>query len=492
MKRAQLLLLLLLCPACKETIEGDRRLSSFEITLFSPVGTPENRCILAGTPTVAVDLTGCPEYVNDAAGNTVIRVSFEARAIDNDGNLYETFNSLASVSMVPGKVESAFQRVRFTNGVTAQGDNRPVVTFRASFDDTYLWIEDNQPPPRSADLPGLGVDCGVNSVSICAGAGLACVNSRPSNGFDPDGLAYCTVSCENSECPQGYYCGEAFTAYDDAAIDVGSRACLRTQPTYASGVGGPIHLVEPSLADMNRSDSLIASPFAGEFIEVKRGNMIVTAIRTDGFYVTDTEEDEFNHLFVFNFNRPDDLFAGDKLVSVAGPISEFNGLTELNFPSWEVDYAAGEQPIPAAIDLHQRIIDVYPHLVERGAPCFLTTTPPENLKLLDCNDAMERLEAARVSINVERLIEIVPGSREESNLERFGQWPVIVDSGRKEITFQLITRDNLPFFDPRALATNYPLGTVSGNLRQVAFDDRDDPIWIVEPRDQADCPQCVN
>lgn len=478
--------------SCQDTVEMERSLSSFEVTLFSPVGTPEHRCILAGTPTASVDLTGCPEYVRDAAGGTVIRVAFEARAIDNEGNLLETYNSLTSVSMVPGKVEAGFERVRFTNGMTETGDNRPRATFRASFDDTYIWLTDNLPPPRSADLPGFGVDCDAESVSTCQSAGLACVNSTPANGFDPEGLAYCTRGCENEACPPGYFCSEDFEAYSDRAIDVGSRACLRVQPTYASGVGGPIHLIQPTLADVNRSESFISSPFAGEFIEIKRGTMVVTAVRIDGFYVTDLDDTEFGHMFVFNFNRPEDLFAGDKLFNVAGPISEFNGLTELNFPLWEVDYAAGQQPDPPAIDLHSPIVDVFPHLVETTGRCFRTSTPSNRLQILDCALAGERLEAARVCIDVSEVVPIVPGSRDEMNLERFGQWPVIVESQIDEYTYQLITRDNLPFFDPRLLPAGYDLGRVCGNLRQVAFDDRDDPLWIVEPRDQADCPRCVN
>jgi hypothetical protein len=342
-------------------------------------------------------------------------------------------------------------------------------------------------------VPGLGVSCKSTSEDTCTTAGLACVNSTPANGYDPDGLAYCTRGCSDSDpCPEGYFCSEDFVAYDDAAIDVGDAACLRRQPTYSTGVGGPIHLVEPTLADINRSDSLVTSPFEGEFIEVKAGTMIVTAVRIDGFYVTDIDDTEFNHLFVFNFSRPEDLFAGDKLVTVSGPISEFNGLTELNFPLWEVDYGAGAQPIPAAINLHDRVIDHFPALVEQRGVCRIQNVVPEAVKLLDCNDALERLEAARVSIQVERIVPIVPGSREDMNLDRFGQWPVIVDSGRQEITYQLITRDNIPFFDPRRLNASAMIGTVSGNLRQVAFDDRSDPIWIVEPRDQADCPACRN
>ena len=64
-------------------------------------------------------------------------------------------------------------------------------------------------------------------------------------------------------------------------------------------------------------------------------------------------------------------------------------------------------------------------------------------------------------------------------------------SDRDEYEWAMITRDNIPFFDPLSLAPTANLGRVSGNLRQVAFDDEGDPLWIIEPKDQADCPACV-
>ncbi|MCK6545153.1 hypothetical protein L6R52_04740 [Myxococcota bacterium] len=479
---------------CEELIRTERKLSSFEVTLFSPVGTPEARCILAGTPTTGLDLSGCPRYFRDPSGATIIEVELEARAIDNFGDLYEEYNSLATLSVKPGKVEPGYRRVRFSNGVTETGDNRPSVAFRGSFNDTFIWITDDQPPARDSAILGLGSECRSDSVDVCAPVGLTCVNTTPAVGYDPEGLAYCTRACSDANpCGAGYFCSTNVVAYGDAAQDVSDGACVRTQPTYAAGAGGPIHLKLPTLTDVNRSDSLIQSPFSSEFVEVKTGRLIVTAVRIDGFYVTDVEGTEFNHLFVFNFSRPDDLFPGDLLISVAGPITEFTGLTELAFPSWEVDYANSPQPIPAPIDLHQRVIDVFPALVAEGGPCVFQGVAPESLQLLDCNAAMERLEAARVSVDVATVKPIVRGSRDEMDLERYGQWRVTVETGRrsdKEIA--LITRENIPFFDPRNLPANARLGTVTGNLRTVAFNDDDDPLWVVEPREQTDCPACRN
>ncbi len=503
---------LLVASGCKEETSLERRLSSFEITLLGPVGSIANRCPLPGTPTAAFDLTGCPTYGKDAAGKTVARVEYTARAIDNRGELLEDYDGRAKVRVVPGKVEAAFGEVRFNNGVT----ERSTVSFRASFGDTFLWITDEFPPPRSSDVAGLGRACGLDAKPVCFEQGLTCINTKPAVGFDPIGLAYCSQACnEATACPVGYTCETDIVAYADAAADVSDGACVRVQPTYNSGVAGPVHLVEPSLADLSRTESLVSSPFEEEFIEVQRGKMVVTAIRIDGFYLTDvcplpqdqggpapgdpacTEEDraippEFNHLFVFNFSRPEELEPGDQLLSLSGPMTEFVGLTEMGFPFWLVNHAVGNQPLPAPVDLSDKIADHFPQTLGRGGRCFRNEGDLLELTLLECDFAMERLEAARVSITLDSMVAIAPGSPEEDTLERFGQWPATVTDGNVTRPFAIITRENIPDFDPLPLGGRRINKPITGNLRQVAFDDRGVPIWILEPRDETECPWCEN
>ena len=503
---------LVLAFACEDKNVLDRQLSSFEVTLLSPVGGPDNRCPLPGTPTAAFDLTGCPSYGKDAAGRTVAQVDFIVRAVDNRGDLLEDYDGRASVRVVPGKVEASFREVRFKDGVT----ERSTASYRASFGDTFLWVTDDIPPPRSTEIAGLGRTCGYDAESVCFEQGLTCVNTKPVVGFDPIGLAYCSQACNaDAPCPVGYNCETGVVAYADAAVDVSEGACVRRQPTYTSGVAGPMHLIEPNLADLSRTESLVSSPFEEEFIEVKRGKMIVTAIRVDGFYVTDTcplseaaggpspddpactADDkavppEFNHLFVFNFSRPEELQPGHQLLSVAGPMTEFVGLTEMGFPFWLVNHDVGLQPLPPPVDLSDKIADHFPHTLARGGRCYRSAGDLTELTLLDCDFAMERIEAARVTVVVEDLIVINPGSPEEDTLEQFGQFPANVTDGKLTRQFAVITRENIPFFDPRPLGGGRINQPIIGNLRQVAFDDRQEPIWIIEPREQADCPWCVN
>lgn len=493
--------------ACKDEAVLPRELSSFEVTITSSVGSADRRCLLPGTPADGVDLTGCPDYLTDALGNSVARVFFTARAVDLQGELLETYNSRATVRVVPGTVDAAFRTVQFRDGLATGIEGRlPEAAFRGSFGDTYLWLADENPPARASETPGLGSPCGFDQADACFPFGLICINTTPAVGFDPSGLAYCSFGCEDdSGCPDGYSCQldvEAYSQLDSPG------ACTRVQPTYAAGATGPIYLISPNISDVNRSESLLASPFQEQFVEVKRGNMVITGVRIDGFYVTDTcaipdypgtgqalctEEEraqvpEFNHLFVFNFSRPDDLFVGDRLSFVSGPVTEFVGLSELSFPLWEVDYDHSPQPDVSPISLHRRIVQYFPKIVEPGEVCASVVTNPLAQKIIECDLAMERLEGARVSAKVKSSVGMFP------SLERFGQWPVIVDDGtRFGLEVQIITRENIPFFDPVVFGIKTINATITGNLRQVAFpNSRDRPTWIIEPRDQTDCPWCTN
>jgi hypothetical protein len=92
---------------------------------------------------------------------------------------------------------------------------------------------------------------------------------------------------------------------------------------------------------------------------------------------------------------------------------------------------------------------------------------PERTLLVQCDYAMERLEAARVTVKVLKTVAIAAGSRERQNYDKFGQWPVLVDDGSMAgKTFQLVTRDNIPFFDPIKIGARTINATITGNLRQ--------------------------
>jgi hypothetical protein len=509
-----------LLAGCTKNIALERALSSFEITIMSPVGSTGHRCVLPGSSTAGADLSGCPSYAKDPDGVSVVELEFVARALDNEGQLLETYDSLASLSVVPGSIEPGLDKIRFRNGVaTGPAGKNPFVAFRGAFGDTFLWLTDSIGPPRATDVPGFGISCSYQSMGRCAPLGLACINTTAQVGFDPNGLAYCSKGCKiDGDCPSGYFCGTKIQTYPDSSADTSNGACVRDQASYAAGVAGPVYLVEPTIADIRRTDSLVTTPYQGDFVALSRGKMVVTAVRIDGFYVTDLcpaggppqnaalasaagdpacpAEDraalpEFNSVFVYNYSRPEDLYVGDQLNSFSGPIGNFNGYTEVNFPIWDVNLAAGSAQIPTPLSLDDLIIDHFPNLLLQGQKCYNSGVNPTTQTIISCDFALERLQSGRVQVMIQSSLPINPGSTEATSLAKYGQWPVTAGNSMTK-TFQMITRDNIPFFDPIKNGGKTINQPVIGNLRKVAFDETSDPIWIVEPRDQADCPWCKN
>jgi hypothetical protein len=110
---------------------------------------------------------------------------------------------------------------------------------------------------------------------------------------------------------------------------------------FAVGATPTLYFQNPRVSDVQRPISGIGrsgdSPLSGSSVTIDRGTNIVVHVSNNGFYVVDREEREFNSIFAFNFSRPEGLRRGDKLLRFGGNISEFLGLTEINFPSWDVD-----------------------------------------------------------------------------------------------------------------------------------------------------------
>lgn len=91
------------------------------------------------------------------------------------------------------------------------------------------------------------------------------------------------------------------------------------------------------------SPDFFRSPLEGRFVRMHRhhagqGDLVITGVTNEGLFVTDTSEPndfEFGSLYVYNHSRPEGLQRGQRLNNIAGNVSEFFGLTELGFPSWE-------------------------------------------------------------------------------------------------------------------------------------------------------------
>ncbi len=133
--------------------------------------------------------------------------------------------------------------------------------------------------------------------------------------------------------------------------------------TYAAGVSNDVNYALPKLSDVQGHGP--ATPYPYESIEVNTTatqRLIVTRVASDGFYVTDINDFDmdgkanYNHMFAFNFSTPARMRVCDHVTYLSGTVNEFFGFTELNFPSYKLDYPVDgegfcEVPEPTLIDV---------------------------------------------------------------------------------------------------------------------------------------------
>jgi hypothetical protein len=241
--------------------------------------------------------------------------------------------------------------------------------------------------------------------------------------------------------------------------DLGVPATVSTPAvigTYASGVSDVLWFKQPSIQDIQTSTSTTHSPFEGQLVTVTAGTMVVTQITGDGFYVTDTSVQGFNSLYVYARVRAEDLSRGMTVAMLSGAISEYNGLTELNNPSWD---AGGEQPgVPRPI-----VLDC-------------------NLQVKASGMAMEPLESSLVEVRDATIVlcdEFQASGADCASYPRYGQWIISLPCGGR---LTVISRLTVPRLDP-VVDHGAVIPVMRGILTQIAPAI---PDWVLTPRDETD------
>ena len=116
--------------------------------------------------------------------------------------------------------------------------------------------------------------------------------------------------------------------------------------SHSVGVSEPIRFANPRLSDSQGCGPLPL--LQQQVVTVDRGEMYVTAVTADGFYVSDFSYirggcepgspcctgGRYAHMFAYNFNTPYGMRVCDRLAAVSGTVADFYGFTEMNFPSW--------------------------------------------------------------------------------------------------------------------------------------------------------------
>ncbi len=259
---------------------------------------------------------GSPQPINFSPSNAY---TLKLAMVDGSGNVDTNFNSFVRISSKPGTVYTVNggqdgRNVQLVNGLA---DNVQV-TIVAAFGQTRIWAQDvgyvpvgdltRNPPPGCAD----GID------------------------NDGDGLV---------DYPADPGC---FSPNDDD----------ETSGTGATGVSDIIYVVRPRIADVRGASTTsgTGTPFPFEQVDIDTGydpasnkfnwDTVVTGLASDGFFTTDlqnaTNDPEkgllYNSVFAYTFSAPQKIGVCDRLRLLEATSSDFFGYTELNFPTWAVEY----------------------------------------------------------------------------------------------------------------------------------------------------------
>lgn len=257
-----------------------------------------------------------------AATKTPLEFDLSIQAIAWNGQPDSSFTGTVFLDAQPGIIKP--DRVNVVNGKSTI-----TVELSQAYGRTRIWAEDcgrRLPPLRNDCTPEEFADFRADCISR----------------FEPGSLA-------SGVTPALYF-------EDPAVHEVQGTTDSFTSPLVASIADRCSALADPRYADVSdiplRDQSFLPRgqipPRAGNVVSIRRGQMIVTSIDNSGFYVTDVcpptgandgtcGPPEFNHLFVFNFNYPEGLRVGDRLLELKGTPTEFSGSTQLTNPSWRRD-----------------------------------------------------------------------------------------------------------------------------------------------------------
>lgn len=160
--------------------------------------------------------------------------------------------------------------------------------------------------------------------------------------FEADGVVPRPATADYGQCSDG------IDNDNNSLIDLADPGCedatddLEAPVSFATGVSPTLWFDNPRIRDIQLTDSLRSSPLVGQQVQVSAGNLIVSNVIANGFYVVDlddnTPERLFNSVFVFTFSKPQDIYFGDKVCGFSGAVQEHVGQTQLVFPSFQPYY----------------------------------------------------------------------------------------------------------------------------------------------------------
>ncbi len=298
---------------------------------------------------------------------------------------------------------------------------------------------------------------------------------------------------------------------------------LGREPSYAVGCSDRFHFEMPSVAQLQITDNNAESPMEGAYVDIRAGDLIVTGVYPEGFFLTDLAAEpvperpgDFGSIFIFNFSYPEGISIGDRLSSVSGTVQVFVGSTQLVFPSWvhREGPRGGHDDLPEPVEMTAEICDA----ATSGTTAGLCGHSTSNLDIESLESALVTVRGARTPTRwvdcdfnrdghvanwdprchqhpIDPSLETYCAEIEcntECNLDKectelssyrqYGQWAVTLDGGAGP-KINIVTREGYPELDPLASKNKGVLIDVTGNLRH-SLPAR--PRWLVLARDSTD------
>ena len=263
-------------------------------------------------------------------------------------------------------------------------------------------------------------------------------------------------------------------------------------PTYVTGTSPTLWFRDLSIADIQTPtkedalDALVNSPLKDKQITVNSsrygdvGRLVVTNVFSQGYTVSDVKCSDasgappcvaaaYDHIEVFTFGAPADqlgrsLKQGQVIDGFSGAITEFNGLTEIGFPSTIASSDTvnpGWLPAPVKLD---------------KATWFGPLNDPQGII------NFERNEAGVIEIDDATVCML------DKDYTTFNQWKLDPSgaggdcSGNSNV-INVVTTGVIAGLDPATLVGK-TLPRVVGVLRPVEFPSFN--VWIIYPRSAAD------
>lgn len=448
-KAALLVLALAVLGGCVERREFPTTTASFAVTLESLSGcgaSPDAPCV-------------------HSSQLEAHRASI--RALTAEGTLDTTFNGSVVLTLLPaGILEGGFlmsggrrgTTVRLVGGLAEDLE----ISFSRAFGEVRLLVE----------------DLGYTRATLVTEA--ACYDIYPTPGCfsrDDDDISVGTGAAGVSD--PVFFTNPRI--YDIQYTEVESVGEAQGWPSPLDGFRPTVDAdgrdLVPTLADC------VGGP------QGQRELVVVTSVTVDGFYVTDVcnaAGPSFAHLYVYNFNTPENLQVGDCLRDLTGTIQEFHGFTELKNPFWQVDCDPLDPGcrlprcadlVPAPVTLNATMMADQHHMesLEAGIVELLDATLATEFRACDLNGngtiaGDDEWACARACGDA---IDCVVAE----NYASYFQWTVHKD-GRE---INVLTRGTLDFDPERHLGEH--VTRITGTLRHLDFGR---PPWTIAPRHEGD------